>query len=229
MKKLIIVGALILLSVSTNLFAQSVGGSFMLAIPKNEFNDNVSNLGGGIQAQITLATPDKHNPFTVGLNASYMIYGMEHRHVPLSMSVPDVTVEVSRTNSMASLHFLFQVSPFDGQVRPYFEGLAGGSYIFTETSVSGDNDFGDFASSTNFDDFAWSLGVGGGFLINLTGDNPDIPGGLFLDFKARYMFGGEAEYLAEGDVIVNNGRTFVQTRTSTTDYLAFQIGVVAAF
>ena len=68
MKKLIIVGALLLFTASSNLFAQSVGGGFMLAIPKNEFNDNVSNLGGGLQAHITLATPDKYNPFTVGLN-----------------------------------------------------------------------------------------------------------------------------------------------------------------
>ena len=135
MKKLVLITAIIILSVSSNLIAQSFGGGFMIAIPKDDFKENVDQLGYGIQGQVTLTTPSKYNPFTVGLSGGFMIYGNEDRRAPLSHTIPDITVDVSRTNSIANLHFLFQVSPFEGQVRPYLEGLAGGSYIFTETNA----------------------------------------------------------------------------------------------
>ncbi len=226
MKRLLLFTIILLIPVSTNYFAQSIGGSLMLAIPQNEFKDNVDQLGYGLQGQVTLTTPGRLNPFTVGLNVSYMIYGEEDREAPLSTTVPDVTVDVERKNSMVNFHFLAQVSPFAGQVKPYLEGLAGGSYIFTETSVKGDNQFGEFASSTNHDDFAWSLGFGGGFLIALTDVGPGMPGALSLDIKARYMYGGEAEYLTEGDIKVENGRTITTTRKSETDFLSIHVGVV---
>jgi len=156
-----------------------------------------------------------------------MTYGSESRRVPLSTTVPDVGVDVERNNSMFNFHILFQVSPFDGFIKPYFEGVAGGAYLYTETDVSGDDDFYDFASSTNQDDFAWSYGVGGGFLILLSEGTMEIPGGLSLDLKARYMFGSQAEYLTEGDIDILNGRVILNTRNSETDFLSVHLGVVA--
>ncbi|MGD8780576.1 MAG: hypothetical protein PVH88_16620 [Ignavibacteria bacterium] len=229
MRRLLLLAAILIIVLQTNYSAQTIGGSIMLAVPQGEFKENVDNLGYGLQVQGTLTTPGRLTPFTVGLNLSYMIYGQEERTAPLSTTVPDVTVDVERKNSIVNFHFLFQVSPFAGTVKPYLEGLAGGQYIFTESSVKGDNNYEDFASSTNYDDFTWSMGVGGGFLITLTKATTGIPGGLFLDLKARYMYGGEAEYLTEGDVIVNNGSVIYRTRKSETDFLSFHIGVVAAF
>jgi hypothetical protein len=219
---------ILLLIGSSTYFAQSVGGSLILGIPQNEFKENVNNsLFGGIEGQVTLATPGKLNPFTVGLNASFMIYGIESRRAPLSTTVPDVTVDVERTNSMVNFHLLFQICPFDGQVRPYLEGVAGGAYIWTETTVEGSNDLYEFASTVNQDDFAWSYGAGGGILVSLLEASEDIPGGLFLDLKARFMFGSEAEYLTTGDLRVIDGRLIYDTQRSGIDYLAIQIGVVA--
>ena len=213
---------------ASNFYAQTVGGGLVLGLPQNEFKENVNNSAfGGIEGRVTLATPGKLNPFTVGLAGSFMIYGMESRRAPLSTTVPDVTVDVERTNSLVNLHLLFQISPFDGDVKPYLEGVAGGSYIWTETSVEGSNDFYEFASSVNQDDFAWSYGFGGGILVSILDPAEDIPGGLFLDIKARFMYGSEAEYLTTGDLRVVNDRLIYNTQKSGIDYLAIQVGVMA--
>jgi hypothetical protein len=218
----------LILTLTSSIFAQSVGGSLLLGIPQNEFSENVNNSAfGGIEGQITLATPGPLNPFTVGLNAGFMIYGIENRRAPLSTTVPDVTVDVERRNSMVNFHLVFQVCPFEGQIKPYLEGVAGGAYIWTETSVEGSSDIYEFASTVNQDDFAWSYGIGGGLLISLTDELEGVPGGLYLDLKTRFMYGSEAEYLTTGDLRIVNDRLVYDTKRSSIDYLSIQIGVVA--
>lgn len=213
-----------------NVYSQTVGGGLVLGFPQNEFNKNVNNSAfGGIEGQITLTTPNKENPITVGLNAGFLIYGIESRRVPLSPTIPDVNIDVERQNSMVNFHLLFQVSPFEGEVKPYFEVVAGGAYLFTETSVEGSSNYEHYASTVNHDDFAWSYGFGGGILISLMDSNEDLPGGLFLDLKSRFMLGSEAEYLTTGDMRVENGNLIYQTKKSSVEYLSIQIGVVAGF
>jgi hypothetical protein len=54
-------------------------------------------------------------------------------------------------------------------------------------------------------------------------------GSLYLDLKARYLFGSEAEYLKEGSVIVENGRVTYDVSRSKTDLLQIHLGVMAYF
>ncbi len=221
---------LLLLSTSNNFNAQTVGGSFMLGLPQGEFKQNVDRLGYGFQVHGTLWAPGKFRPFTLGLNVGYLIYGEESTSRPLSVTIPDVFVDVDRTNSIANFHLLFQVSPFTGTVRPYFEGLFGGAYIFTETTVESEYSNEDVFESTNFDDFTWSYGGGGGFLIQILGEEGNMSA-LFLDLKARYIFGTKAEYLREGDVEIDmtRGRVMYRVSESETNLLTFHLGVVAYF
>jgi hypothetical protein len=136
----------------------------------------------------------------VGVNIGYFIYGMESRREPFSLTIPDVFVNVDRTNNLVNFHLLFQVGFPTGSVRPYVEGLFGGSYLFTETNIKSDNNFNEVASSVNFEDWAWSYGFGGGIGILVAGDPLTNIGAIYLDLKARYLFGSEAEYLKEGSV-----------------------------
>lgn len=213
-----------------NVYSQTVGGSLILGFPQNEFSQNVNkSVFGGIEGQVTLTTPSKDNPFTVGINAGFIIYGIESRRVPLSTTIPDVSVDVERQNSMVNFHLLFQVSPFEGDVKPYLEGVAGGAYLFTETTVEGSSNIEQFASTVNQDDFAWSYGFGGGILVSLMEGNEDLAGGLYLDLKTRFMFSSEAEYLTTGDLRVENGNLVYLTKKSGIDYMSIQLGVVAGF
>ncbi|MBI1937579.1 MAG: hypothetical protein HYS25_05590 [Ignavibacteriales bacterium] len=227
MKKYLLLAA-VLFCLTAVVQAQTIGGSIMIGSPQGEFRTNVDRLGYGLQLHGTFWTPNEERPFTIGLNIGYMIYGEMTEHRPLSEYIPDVNVEVSRTNSLANFHFLMQVSPFNGTLKPYIDGLFGGAYIFTSTNVKSESTQESFAESTNWDDFTWSYGGGVGLLIQLAEDLGDVKN-LYLDLKARYVYGSEASYLTENDVEVSNGKVYYYPRKSKTDLLTFHIGVTAYF
>ena len=217
---------LLLLILGTVSFAQTLGGSVMLGLPQGEFKEKVDRLGYGFNVQGTLWSPGTLSPFTIGANFGYLIYGEESTNRPLSVTIPDVGVDVNRTNSLMNFHLLFQLAPFDGQVKPYAEGLFGGAYIFTKTTVESEWSEENIFESTNFDDFTWSYGVGGGLLISLISDPTGITS-LYLDLKVRYIFGSEAEYLKEGSIEVYNGDLYYDVQKSKTDLMTIHVGVVA--
>ncbi len=233
MKKKLLTGLLLgfsFLSINSDFYyAQSVGLNFTLAIPQGEFKDNVDNLGWGISGHAAIFTPGPAIPFTVGLNLGFINYGNESRRAAWSNTIPDAYVDVTRTNNIVNFHLLFQVSPFSAPVKPYIEGLFGGNYLFTTTEVKSDYLDKNLTETTNQDDFAWSYGAGGGFMIRLTDLEPT--GTLWLDFKARYLFGTEAEYLKEGSVIINTttGSATYRLSRSKVDLLTLHIGVIAEF
>ena len=208
--------------------AQTVGGSFMLGYPQGDFRKNVDQLGFGFQIQGMFWTPTHEKPFSIGIDGGYLMYGHTSERREWT-GFPGVYLNLTRTNSMANLHLVLQVSPFFGTVRPYFEGLFGGTYIWTTSEVKNENGNQQIASSTNYDDFTWSYGGGGGILFKLA-DNLEKVSALYLDIKARYLFGTEASYLTEQSITVNNlGQTIYNAKRSTTDFFTFHIGVVAYF
>src|SRR3989339_784010 len=226
MKKYLTV--IMILFFASSAMAQAVGGSFMLGYPQGDFRKNVDQMGFGFQIHGTLWAPTHERPFTIGLDGGYLVYGQtdERREWP---GFPGVYLNLSRTNSLANLHLVLQVSPFFGSVRPYVEGLFGGAYIFTTSEVKNENGNQQIASSTNYDDFTWNYGGGGGILFKLT-DNLDHISSIYLDIKARYLFGTEASYLTEQSIFVNSlGQTIYQAKKSKTDFFTFHIGVVAYF
>jgi hypothetical protein len=207
--------------------AQTAGGSFMIGYPQGEFRKNVDQMGFGFQIQGTFWEPTHEKPFTIGLDGGYLIYGLtnERREWP---GFPGIYLRLSRTNSMANLHLVFQVSPFFGTVRPYIEGLFGGAYIWTTSEVKNENGIQQIASTTNYDDFTWNYGGSGGILFKLT-DKIEGISVLYLDLKARYLFGTEASYLTEQSITVINGQTVYNAKKSKTDFFTLHIGVVAYF
>ncbi len=210
-------------------YAQTVGGSFVIGIPKNEFKANTDKLGYGLEIHGTFWEPNKQRPVTIGLNLGYLNYGRESQSRPLSHTIPDVRVDVNRNNSIANMHLLVQIAPFTGTWRPFLEVLGGGNYIFTTTEVKSERDWGNnenIAESTNFDDWSWSYGIGGGMLIKVW-NNPDEKGTLYLNLKCRYLWSSESEYLTEGGIVINpaNGAVDYYVNKSTTDLFTINIGV----
>lgn len=222
--------ALIIISIPFNQFlAQSAGLNLTLAIPQGEFKEKVDNVGFGLSGHINFLAPKPKSPFGIGLNMGYIIYGSESRTEPLSSNIPDVFVNVDRTNSLLNFHLLFTIGLPSGRIRPYAEGLFGGSYIYTTTSVKSQGTGEEFASSTNFDDWAWSYGAGGGLLILLSGDPNTDQNTIYLDLKGRYLFGSEAEYLKQGSVRIENGQVYYDVSRSKTDLLTIHAGVLIYF
>ena len=101
MKQIIIYLTLILLFLS-ELYPQSVGGGLMMGMPRGEFDELNPNNGYGIQLQAMLKTPDEFSPIGIGIDAGFLYYSAVHEHRHLSSTIPDITVEVDRMNSMAN-------------------------------------------------------------------------------------------------------------------------------
>ncbi|KAF0153019.1 MAG: hypothetical protein FD143_459 [Ignavibacteria bacterium] len=217
---------ILFLAISSVSFAQTIGGSFMLGYPQGEFRSNVDRMGFGGQIQGTLWTPSKERPFTIGFDIGYIVYGQVDEKLPW-IGYPGVYLDLSRTNSMGSAHILMQISPFFGTIRPYVECLFGGAYLQTRTTVRNENKNEEIASSTNFDDVTWNYGGGAGMLFRLGGASENVEA-IYLDLKARYLFGTEAEYLTEKSLLYvkANGEPVFAVKKSKTDFFSFHIGAV---
>lgn len=216
-----------IISLSSFSNAQQAGINLSLAIPQGEFADQVDNLGYGFSGEFMLLSPKPRSPIGLGLNISYYIYGNESRSEPM-YNIPEVFVRVDRTNNLVNFHVVFEIGLPTGRIRPYVQGLFGGEYLFTETSVKNESNQDPFASSTNYDDWAWSYGVGGGISILLSGDSVTEIGAIYLDLKGRYLFSSEAVYLKEGSVEVDRQQLRYYPSVSKTDLISIHAGVRVA-
>jgi hypothetical protein len=244
-------GKIILLSVILFLFAQiqstqaryrfQGGANFMLAYPQGEFKDNMSKTGiGGAFEFVYSPAPI---PMAIGVSLGYLQYGKETRPEPFSTTIPDVMVEVSTTNNIMLGHLFLRVQNKKGLFQPYLDGLVGFNYLFTDTKIQNINhpEYGEIASSTNLDDNVFSYGGGGGLMIRIHSGNvykdstrTDSEGqrkkySLLLDFRVRYIKGGEAEYLKKGSIRREEGKVYYDITKSRTDLLTAQVGLIVEF
>lgn len=52
---------------------------------------------------------------------------------------------------------------------------------------------------------------------------------IWIDLKARYMLGSEAEYLKEGSMRIENGKVLFTPSKSKTDLITAHLGVLILF
>lgn len=221
---IIVLSLLLIFLFSNKVSAQQAGINLSLALPQGEFGEQVDNLGFGLSGEFMFLSPKPRTPFGIGLNFGFYVYGNESRNEPM-YNIPEVFLRVDRTNNLVNFHVVFELGLPTGSIRPYVQGLFGGQYLFTETSVKNENNNEEFASSNNYEDWAWSYGAGGGISILLSGDPVTEVGAIYLDLKGRYLFGSQAEYLKEGSVEVNGQHVTYHPSKSKTDILTIHAGV----
>ncbi len=209
--------------------AGSVGSvHFEIASPAGEFDDNVENIGLGVNVDYVY---DGGGLFALGVGGDLIIYG----HETTTLSLPLVEdFEYITDNNIASMFLIARLRGGNGRVVPYLEGRFGGSYIWTETKL-GDEDWWDdatIARETNFDDFALIWGGGGGLQIMLSKADPRDAESrdVMLDMKVLYRHGAKATYLTEGAITVeDDGRVRIKASESETDLVQFMLGVAIGF
>ncbi|PAP75795.1 hypothetical protein [Rubrivirga marina] len=212
----------------------SVTVSGFAAVPQGSFADALGTAGGGLAVGAFYNVP--RSPVAVGLEGTVALYGYERREVPLSLTIPDVRVGVTTSNNLAQGLAVLRLQVPGGAVRPYVDGVAGLTYLFTETSV-GDDDhygsgYGEPLSSVNYDDLAFTTGAGLGVQVRLGSFDTDEgrPGSVSLDARVRYLSGTEATFLGRGDIDrFRDGTIRVYPRRSRTDFLAPHLGVTFTF
>lgn len=247
-----------LLFIASLSFAQMGSLALTVGVPQNEFRENTDATGGGFD--LSIAFPfQKDVPIFLGLDINYLVYGSNSQNEDLTADIRTsngslidqlvIPLRITNTNSIFGTHaFIRVVAPFE-LIQPYAEGLIGFRYISTDTKIldrSNDGRYSDeddnvIIRKTVLDDWIFSYGYGGGFLIKI-GNN------AFLDLRADFFRGQRAQYydgddteswsveftgsesaydpenLEKGDLDFST-----EPRESTTDLLMIKLGLAIKF
>lgn len=205
------------------MFGLTLGGLF----PVGAFNDHVSQEGFalGIYYGVML----RKAPVYAGFELSAGFYGYTHRHEYMN-GIPEVRLDVETFNNIVQGHFLLRAEARRGAVRPFVEGLAGLSYLFTDTTIS-EHAFPweEIASDINSRDLTAAAGAGGGLAIRLGWSRRRHPdrarGETVIEVKVRYMAGGRAKYLKQGSIVVEGDDVTYTLERSATSFITAQAGI----
>ncbi|MCH8556439.1 MAG: hypothetical protein LAT84_01395 [Balneolia bacterium] len=200
------------------------GLNLQLGLPQGPFQDQLDEIGFGIQGMAGYHIP--FTPVMFGLDLGFFSFATDSRSEPLSSTIPDVRVIVENSYNMAHGHFLTRLSGQNYYFKPYMDLLVGFNYLYTQSSVrSSIGSQQDVFTDTNFDDFAFSYGIGAGMRFLVWDGSSLGQGRAFVNAQVRYMVGSEAEYIQPGSISTGNGNFTFDTSTSRTDLLSFQLGV----
>ncbi len=197
--------------------------------PQGQFKENIDRVGFGIAGSGSYRFAG--TPFSAGLKIGGAQYGSETSRQILLFPV---RVDVTTSNNIFFMHLFGRVQENFGIFVPYIEGLVGFSYLSTDSKIEdigSNNDDDEIASDTQLEDWTSNYGLGGGLMIKLTEfENEDTSyfktSILYLDLKVKYIFGGKAEYLKEGDISQGpNNEILFDASRSETDFITYQIGV----
>jgi len=216
-------------------FGQGQASLYLTAgVPQGDFKQNVNRPGFGLSGFLGCGLG--RTPLMFGGSLGVIVYGSESRREPFSTTIPDVTVDVVTNNNILFGHLIVQLKSNRGTFRPYLEGLFGFNYLFTETRIENPSEPGEeVASTTNFRDFTWSYGGGGGLMFKVAEHVPEEGAWkkrklhFFVDMKVRYLFGGEAEYLKEGSIRRQGTKVTFDVSRSRTDLFSIHLGVFTEF
>ncbi len=203
--------------------------NFFLGFPRGEFKENNTHVGVGLDGSLFYHFP--RTPLLVGLNVSFNTYGTTRRRTPLSTTIPDVEVEVERSNNYLIIAPVVRFQGQLGWMSAYVEAGAGLSNLYTETKVKDWETDKEVVSSRNLSDVTWNWWVGAGIgTVIYAGEYMPakqlwVSNPVLLQFGFRWLSGGEAEYLTPGDVDIENGSVSYNVRFSRTDLLVFLIGI----
>ena len=195
---------------------------FTTGIPAGDYKDYNSNAGFGGIMEYFLFSPSELTPYGLGINLSYIGYGVHLLEDPES---EELEMSFNKANNFASAHILFQIAPYSGSVRPYFETLFGVSYIFSRTEVGYDY----YKATLWVDDWAWSYGGGVGFKFLAHGDPFFNHGSVYIDIKVRYLLSTTTTYLDRNSVVFYDGEILYNLINSKTDMLTVSLGLFFYF
>lgn len=222
----------LLVLISTGILAQpfNMELSFAVGSPQGDFRNSLDRESYGADLSFTYQI-GRQSPIHIGAGLLYQNYGWRERNSTFLTDIPEVAVNVRTTNNLINPHLILRVQPELGGFSPFVEGTWGLNYLFTESSIHDEWDDDEIASSVNYDYTTSNIGIGGGAKIRLW-EGYDAEGdfvGVHLLLKSRYMLGGEALYLKEGDLVNKGNSLEYNLSRSRTDLTTFNVGVVFSF
>ena len=210
--------------------------------PQGEFDLN-TDTGFGFTGSYLYGF-GRQRVFALGVTGTVQSYGRTSRRAILSPTIPDIRVDVETTNNNAYLQGVAQLKAPTGAIQPYGVATAGLGWFFTTTALEDRFTDTTVLNDTNQSDGTWVLGGGGGLLIRVyQGEpGPDMDGQgrilgqrdpvrAYVDLGARYLLGGEVEYLTEGTLVTDDGEVDLDERLveSEIEAVQYQVGLTVEF
>jgi hypothetical protein len=212
-----ILGALLFLSTALASYGQADpprriwGGSLGGIFPAGEFRDRIDRPGIGL----SLFYGWRLGNMPVFVGGEFTVQEFGH----------SLFAEIDSYNAILQGLAFIRIRPRTGAVLTYLEGLAGVSYVTTETDYGWD-EYGDSIVEIDSEDLGLTAGFGAGlsFRIGRRGANAGAPGrGTYLDLNVRYLTGGHADYL----LVLPDGSFAPQT--SRTSFVTAKVGLTYVF
>ncbi|AXJ02014.1 Outer membrane protein beta-barrel domain-containing protein [Cyclonatronum proteinivorum] len=201
--------------------------NFQIGVPQGDFGEKLDRTGYGISGMAGYRLP--YSPLMLGIDAGFLTFGTDRRRVPISPTIPDVTVQVDNSYNMANFSFFTRLTGRDIRFRPYVDALIGFNYLYTDSTIRDRRTQEEVVSDTNFDDFAFAYGLGGGFRVLIWEGVAPQTSRAYFNVNARYMRGGNAEYVRPGSIDTSGGELTFDVLESRTDILNFNIGFTVNF
>ena len=213
---------------------------FVYGWAQGSFGDNIDRLMPGVLLSVGGRTPNL--PLVLSTELGGLNYGFDdHLELLLPGDTGNSTsvFNVEANNSILMAHLVGKFVPFQGRLMPYFSGLVGFKYLTAEVNAESQALFGDnndiviigdnrIRTSSNFDAFTMSYGIGAGInLLLLTGKLGvyNSSADLSLHLGVRYLFGTEADYLAKNPILSTIEGIRIEQAESDTDIVFPQIGL----
>jgi hypothetical protein len=178
--------------------------------------------GGGIQLLGSLAL-DPAGRVRLRGDFGFIIYGYEQQHLCWEAPVGcRIEMDLNTTNNIVFGGLGPEVVLATGAVEPYVNASFGFSYFVTSSSLQGESDFEDFASTTNYDDIVLAWRAGGGMRVHLGGTRKPV----YLDLGVERHQNGIAHFLTEGDIVDHpDGSITLLPNRAEANMVLFRIGV----
>lgn len=230
MKKYNLVPLILLLGTNLSVFSQSfqLDVNALVGTPKGVFMDELNRNSIGVDLALTYQI--ENTPIYVGTGITLQNYGWKERDTYL-YNAPEIDVSVRTTNNIVTPYFILKLEEQVGRVSPFIEAQLGINYLYTESTLIDSWDEEEIASDINYDYYTTSSGFGGGLKFKLyegftqTGKHNNIN----LVLKGKFMNGGNARYLKEGDLHVNGNDLILNVRESRTDIISYSVGISFSF
>ena len=178
--------------------------------------------GGGLQFLGSLAL-DPESRIRLRGDFGFLIYGYEQQHFCWEAPVGcRIEMDLNTTNNILFGGVGPEVVLASGAVEPYVNASLGFSYFVTTSSLEGESDMEDFASTTNYDDLVLAWRAGGGMRVHLGGTRRPV----FLDLGVERHQNGIAHFLTEGDIVdhPDGSISFLENRAEA-NMVVFRLGV----
>jgi hypothetical protein len=188
-----------------------------LSMPMNDYRASTGSIPFGLNVS-WVYQPSVKTPLAIGLNLGFLSVGNKTIDRALTADITAngvlldqlyIPLRFEIQNSIFQAHLNGRFIAPTNTVKPYIDGLAGLNYLWTSTSVYDrseqryfqTNDDGLITKKTQEDDITYSVGAGGGLMIQLGRKT-------HLNIGAHYLFGGTAQYydrsqIEEWDIQLN--------------------------